>query len=184
MQVPRRFLRRVVVIPSHVGRYRVESLLGEGGFGRVYLVYDEQLEREVAVKVPHRKLVPGPEAAESYLAEARAAARLDHPNIVPVYDVGSVPEFPCFIVSKFIEGRTLAQQMKTRSLSFIEATRLVTTIAKALHHAHLRGIVHRDVKPGNILIDTAGRPTWPISAWRCASRILVPAPVIREHRHT
>ena len=68
-----------------------ESLLGEGGFGRVYLVFDEQLERKVAVKVPHRQLVPGPEAAESYLAEARAAARLDHPNIVPVYDVGSCP---------------------------------------------------------------------------------------------
>ena len=76
-------------IPSHVGRYCVRSLLGEGGFGCVYLVFDEQLERQVAVKVPHRRLVPGPEAAASYLAEARAAAQLDHPNIVPVYDVGS-----------------------------------------------------------------------------------------------
>src|SRR5215510_10823065 len=99
-------------VPSHIGRYRVRSLLGKGGFGRVYLVYDEQLERLVAAKVPHRQLVPGPEAAESYLAEARAAAQLDHPNIVPVYDVGNSPDCPCFIVSKFIEGRTLAQQLK------------------------------------------------------------------------
>ena len=144
--------------PTHVGRYRVRSLLGAGGFGTVYLVFDEQLERDVAVKVPHRRLVPCPEAALSYLAEARAAARLDHPNIVPVYDVGSCPEFPCFIVSKLIEGRTLAQQTKEQWPSFAEAARLVTTVAKALHHAHLRGIVHRDIKPGNILIDITGKP--------------------------
>src|SRR5262249_55737553 len=67
-------------VPSHVGRYRVRSLLGEGGFGRVYLVFDEQLKRLVAVKVPHQRLVPGPEAAAFSLAEARAAARLDHPT--------------------------------------------------------------------------------------------------------
>jgi formylglycine-generating enzyme required for sulfatase activity len=145
-------------VPVRVGRYRVHTLLGEGGFGRVYLVFDEQLEREVAVKVPHRQHVPGPEAAEFYLAEARAAARLDHPNIVPVYDVGSTDDYPCFIVSKFIEGQTLAQRIKAQWPSFAEATRLVTTVSKALHHAHSRGIVHRDVKPGNILLDTAGRP--------------------------
>ncbi len=145
-------------IPTHVGRYRVRSLLGEGGFGTVYLVFDEQLERDVAVKVPHRRLVPGPEAAESYLAEARAAARLDHPNIVPVYDVGSCGEFPCFIVSKLIEGQTLAQRAREQWPSFAEAARLVTAVAMALHHAHLRGIVHRDIKPGNILIDTTGQP--------------------------
>jgi eukaryotic-like serine/threonine-protein kinase len=145
-------------IPTHVGRYRVRALLGEGGFGTVYLVFDEQLERDVAVKVPHSRLVAGPEAAASYLAEARAAARLDHPNIVPVYDVGSCSEFPCFIVSKLIEGKTLAQQTREQWPSFAEAARLVTTVAMALHHAHERGIVHRDIKPGNILIDTTGQP--------------------------
>ncbi len=77
---------------------------------------------------------------------------------MPVYDVGSGPDFPCFIVSKFIEGRTLAQQVKLQWPSFSEAARLVTTVAEALHHAHQRGVVHRDIKPGNILLDPAGRP--------------------------
>jgi serine/threonine protein kinase len=145
-------------LPVRVGRYRVHSLLGEGGFGRVYLVFDEQLERDVAVKVPHRQHIPDPEAAEFYLAEARAAARLDHPNIVPVYDVGSTADYPCFIVSKFVEGQTLAQRITTRWPTFTEATRLVTTVARALHHAHQRGVIHRDVKPGNILLDKSGCP--------------------------
>src|SRR5262249_27282409 len=145
-------------VPAHIGRYRVQSLLGRGGFGRVYLVFDEQLERLGAGKVPHAQLVPGPEAAEFYLAEARAAAQLDHPNIVPVYDVGSSPDCPCFIVSKFIEGRTLSEQLRAQAPSFVEAARLVAIVAEALHHAHLRGIVHRDVKPGTILLDTSGRP--------------------------
>src|SRR5947209_2674689 len=86
----------------HVGRYRVERLLGEGGFGRVYLAQDEQLNRPVAIKVPHPKLVARPEQAAAYLTEAQNVANLDHPNIVPVYDVGSTPDCPCFIVSTFI----------------------------------------------------------------------------------
>lgn len=99
-------------LASHVGRYRVERLLGEGGFGRDYLARDEQLCRLVAVKVPHGRLVGSPEAAHEYLREARTAAELDHPHIVPVFDAGSSPECPCFIVSKFIDGCTLAQRMQ------------------------------------------------------------------------
>jgi serine/threonine protein kinase len=75
--------------PAHVGRYRVERLLGEGGFGRVYLARDEQLQRPVAIKVPHAHLVAQAGDAETYLAEARTVASLDHPNIVPVFDVGN-----------------------------------------------------------------------------------------------
>src|SRR5262245_7427505 len=87
-------------LPAHVGRYRVERLLGEGGFGRVYLAHDDELHRPVAVKVPHRHRISQPEDVEAYLAEARVLASLDHPNIVPVYDVGRSDDGLCFVVSK------------------------------------------------------------------------------------
>src|SRR6266508_1930970 len=99
-------------LPAHIGRYRIERVLGKGGFGLVYLAHDEQLQRPVAVKVPHRKLVSRPEDAEAYLTEARTVANLDHPNIVPVYDVGSTADFPCYIVSKYIDGTDLATRIK------------------------------------------------------------------------
>jgi serine/threonine protein kinase/formylglycine-generating enzyme required for sulfatase activity len=145
-------------LPSQIGRYRVERLLGEGGFGRVYLAHDEQLQRLVAVKVPHGRLVGRPEDAGAYLAEARTAAGLDHPHIVPVYDVGNTDEYPCFIVSKYVEGRTLAWQIRNARPPAAEAAALVATVAEALHHAHRKGVVHRDVKPGNILLDFSGQP--------------------------
>jgi serine/threonine protein kinase len=145
-------------MPQHIGRYRVERLLGEGGFGRVYLAHDDQLDRPVAVKVPHRRLVSRPEDAEAYLAEARTVAALDHPHIVPVFDVGGTADHPCFFVSKYIEGRTLAGKIKDDRPTPVEAAELVATVAEALHHAHRKGLVHRDIKPGNILLDTNGEP--------------------------
>ncbi len=141
-----------------IGRYRVEKILGAGGFGLVYLAHDGQLQRLVAIKVPHRHRVSTTEDAVAYLTEARTGAGLDHPNIVPVYDVGSTEECPCFIVSKFIEGSTLAQKVKDHRPTFGEATELVARIAEALDYAHRKGLVHRDIKPGNILIDTSGQP--------------------------
>src|SRR5262249_292539 len=104
--------------PERIGRYRVERVLGEGSFGQVYLAYDDQLQRRVAIKVPHRRLVSQPTEAEAYLTEARIVAKLDHPHIVPVYDVGSTEAFPCFIVSKLIEGSTLATKIKEDRPSF------------------------------------------------------------------
>src|SRR5215469_8048126 len=135
--------------PQHIGRFRVEKRLGKGGFGLVYLAQDDQLQRPVAIKVPHRHLISLPEEAEAYLNEARTVAGLDHPNIVPVYDVGSTEDFPCFVVSKFIEGRTLAQKIKDDRPSVAEAAGLVATVAETLHYAHRQGVVHRDIKPGN-----------------------------------
>src|SRR6266481_4882497 len=90
--------------PAWIGRYRIERLLGEGGFGRVYLANDDQLSRLVAIKLAHDHLMATAGDAEAYLTEARTVANLDHPNIVPVYDVGSTEDFPCFVVSRYIEG--------------------------------------------------------------------------------
>src|SRR5271170_4722455 len=144
--------------PSRIGRYRIEKTLGQGGFGLVYLAHDEQLQRLVAIKVPHRKLVDRPAAAEAYLTEARTVANLDHPNIVPVHDVGSTDEFPCYVVSKYVDGTDLATRLKQSRLPQHETVQLTATVAEALHHAHKHGLVHRDIKPGNILVDKSGKP--------------------------
>ncbi|HVC97541.1 MAG TPA: serine/threonine-protein kinase [Pirellulales bacterium] len=145
-------------LPPRIGRYKVERLLGQGGFGLVYLALDEQLDRRVAVKVPHAALVSHPEDAQAYLAEARTVANLDHAHIVPVYDVGGTDEFPCYVVSKYIEGADLSATLKRSRLSSAQAAELVATVAEALHYAHKQGLVHRDVKPGNIVLDKSGRP--------------------------
>jgi serine/threonine protein kinase/formylglycine-generating enzyme required for sulfatase activity len=144
--------------PSRIGRYRIERVLGKGGFGLVYLAYDEHLDRPVAVKVPHDRLISQPADVEAYLAEARTVARLDHPGIVPVYDVGSTEDCACYIVSKYVEGTNLVARIKERRLNYRDAAKLVATIAEALHYAHRQGLVHRDVKPGNILIEKDGKP--------------------------
>src|SRR5262245_58352457 len=94
--------------PQQIGRYRIAGVLGHGGFGLVYLAHDERLRRPVALKVPHARLVAQAGDADAYLTEARTVANLDHPHIVPVYDVGSTEDCPCFVVSKFIAGSTLA----------------------------------------------------------------------------
>jgi eukaryotic-like serine/threonine-protein kinase len=145
-------------LPKQIGRYRIERELGKGGFGVVYLANDGQLSRRVAIKVPHSHMLADAGHAEFFLAEARAVAKLDHPNIVPVYDVGSDENCPIFIVSKFIEGSTLFQKVKQDRPSFSDAAEIVVVIAEALHYAHRKGLVHRDIKPENILIDISGKP--------------------------
>ena len=95
-------------LPQQIGRYRIEKVLGQGGFGRVYLAHDDDLDRPVAIKVPNPERITHPEDVEAFLNEARILARLDHPNIVPVIDVGRTEDGLCFVVSKLIEGSDLA----------------------------------------------------------------------------
>ncbi len=141
-----------------IGRYQVRQELGEGAFGRVYLAWDEELAREVAIKVPHSSRIADPQQAAAYLSEARIVAGLDHPSIVPVYDLGRTDSGCCYVVSKLIRGSDLAARMRKGRLSQEESVRIVLAIAEALDHAHRHGLVHRDVKPANILLDAENTP--------------------------
>ena len=149
---------RSVAAPTRIDRYRIDRLLGRGGFGSVYLARDQQLDRPVAIKVAHPELVTSLANASIYLEEARNVARLDHPNIVPIHDVGSTAEIPFYFVSKFIDGADLASTLRQNAVDHGNAATIATKIADALQHAHRHGLVHRDVKPGNILIDGDGEP--------------------------
>ncbi len=144
--------------PSLIGRYRIIHRLGQGGFGRVYLAHDDDLDRPVAVKVPNPERITHSEDVEAFLTEARILAKLDHPHIVPVFDVGRTEDGLCFIVSKLVEGSDLAVRIGQTRPSLRDSTGLVATIADALHYAHSRGLVHRDIKPANILVNAAGKP--------------------------
>jgi tetratricopeptide (TPR) repeat protein len=145
-------------LPPLAGRYRLDRLLGEGGYGQVWLGFDLELQRPIAAKVPHRRLVSHPEDAAAYLAEARTAAKLDHPHIVPVFDVGKDEHCPCFIVAKLISGSNLQLRLRQVRPAPREAAALLAPLAEALHYAHSQGVVHRDIKPGNLLLDGAGKP--------------------------
>ncbi|MBM82567.1 MAG: serine/threonine protein kinase [Planctomycetaceae bacterium] len=147
-EIPEELLRQI-------GRYEVRKLLGEGAFGRVFLGFDSELQREVAIKVPHGRRIT---RQNDYLREARNVARLDHLAIVPAYDFGNMENGVCFFVSKFIDGQDLADAIDAGDLSFEDAAELMAIVGDALHHAHERGLVHRDIKPANILIDKEKRP--------------------------
>ena len=145
------------LIGRELGNFRIEDLLGIGGFGAVYRAFDKSLHRDVAVKVlPESMARAGKEKVQRFLQEARAAAKLSHPNIVTVHQICQV-EGIYFIVMELVDGKTLADLVRSRMLSPREATRVVTEAVRGLAHAHKRGLIHRDIKPGNIMVTTDGQ---------------------------
>jgi serine/threonine protein kinase len=156
-----RFQAKQLLVGRHkgfrLGPYVVKDLLGRGGMGAVYLAEHRELNRKVAVKI----LVPSKDedqrlALERFFREARAAAALDHPNIVRIFDVARHNEVP-YLVMEYVEGQTLQQVLDERGpIPYLSAADYIAQAAAGLQHAHEKGFVHRDIKPGNLMLDRAG----------------------------
>lgn len=147
---------------TQIGRFRLKKELGRGGFGVVFLAHDPQLQREVALKVPRVTALVNDELRQRFHQEACAAAGLDHPNIVQVYEAGESGPV-CYIASAYCAGMTLAEWLRQRTepVPFATAAELIATLAEAVDHAHQRHVLHRDLKPGNVLIQVASSQ-WPV----------------------
>src|SRR6478672_11253662 len=136
-----------------VGRYSLERELGRGGMGVVYLAREVRLDRPVAIKLLPPEFAAQERLRDRFLREAGTAARLSHPYIVPIHSVDEVGDF-VFYVMAYVDGDTLAQRVASRGpLSAGDATRVMREVAWALAYAHAQGVVHRDVKPANILLE-------------------------------
>jgi WD40 repeat protein len=145
-----------------LGRFQIHHELGRGSYGLVFLAYDPHLDRDVALKVPHANALVTPQLRERFVREARAAAALDHPNIVPVHEAGEIGPIS-YITYAYCPGPTLAAWLRARTeaVPARQAAALLATLAEAVAHAHGRGVVHRDLKPANVLLlqkkDEGGR---------------------------
>ena len=142
---------------TEVAGYRIESTLGVGGMSVVYLAEDLRLKRKVALKLLAATLAGDESFRDRFLRESELAASIDHPNIVPIYEAGATDEL-LFIAMRYVEGRDLKERLRGGRLDPAEATGILAQVASALDVAHARGLVHRDVKPSNILLDLGARP--------------------------
>jgi serine/threonine-protein kinase len=142
-------------IPQRIGRYEIERLEAEGGMGEVFIAFDPLVKRRVAVKLLKRVLCDEPETRYRFIQEAEAVAGLEHPAIVPIYDFGEHDE-QLYFVMRYVAGGTLKSRLVDGPLPPREVAKVVARMAEALEAAHARNLVHRDVKPANILFDPDG----------------------------
>jgi hypothetical protein len=140
-----------------VGRYHLQSRLGSGGQGTVYRAHDTALDRPVAVKFPKLSKLADPKAADRFRREAQALARLRHPNILAVHELGEHKN-QMYLVTDLLVGGTLSEAVRERQWTPAEAAALIEKLARALHHIHEAGLIHRDIKPSNIFIEESGNP--------------------------
>ncbi|MEZ4669335.1 MAG: protein kinase [Anaerolineae bacterium] len=140
-----------------VGQYKIVGTLGQGGMAAVYRAYHPRLDRNVAIKVMHKGLLEDDSFRSRFEREARIVAKLEHPHIVPVYDFDEVEGQP-YLVMKIIEGQTLKRVLASGPLPLDQIVRIMDDIADALTYSHEHGVLHRDVKPSNIVIDQKGEP--------------------------
>jgi WD40 repeat protein/tRNA A-37 threonylcarbamoyl transferase component Bud32 len=144
-------------VGTELAGYRIESLLGWGGMSVVYLAEDLRLKRRVALKLLATGLAEDESFRDRFLRESELAASIDHPNIVPIYEAGATEDL-LFIAMRYVEGRDLNERLHRGPIDPAEAIGLLAQMASALDAAHARGLVHRDVKPSNVLLDTGARP--------------------------
>ncbi len=144
------------MIPESIAHYRIIKKLGAGGMGEVYLALDTKLDRKVAIKVLHPDQLAEEHLKKRLVREAQAAAKLDHPNICAIYDVNEANSFT-FIVMQYIEGESLAEKMEREPLTLSTTLAMVEQAAEGLAEAHAHGIVHRDVKPQNMIVTPRGQ---------------------------
>ena len=144
-------------LPCRFGDYELREEIGRGGMGVVYRARQLSLNREVAVKMILRGQFASDADRDRFQAEAESAARLDQPDIVPVYEVGEIDSQPYFSM-KYVQGETLAKRLAEGLMPAKEAARLLARVARAIHYAHRQGVLHRDLKPANIMIDEGGEP--------------------------
>ncbi len=137
---------------TNIGHYRVGDRIGQGGMGEVYQAVDTRLDRPVALKFLAARYVSDPEAKARFIREAKSASALDHPNICTIHDIGEAADGELYIVMALYEGETLDRRMKREPFSAERTVRIVRQVAEALKRAHASGIVHRDVKPANIMV--------------------------------
>ena len=144
-------------VGTELAGYRIESLLGWGGMSVVYLAEDLRLKRRVALKLLAASLAKDEPFRDRFLRESELAASIDHPNIIPIYEAGTTDDL-LFIAMRYVEGRDLGERLRRGRLDPADAIGILAQVASALDAAHGRGLVHRDVKPSNLLVDPGARP--------------------------